>query len=121
LVSASVPTMVASASTLAVWEKNEAGWAAHTPGRRRVGQALHAEGVQEHPVPPAQLDVLQAPPAAQGVVGDVQHVVGLVVGTVGLEQPKRRADLFCQPHLLDQAGDQAHAAGATALERSASS
>ena len=47
--------------------------------------------------------------AAQRVVGDVEHVVGLVVRAVELEQFDRGVDLAGQADRLDQAGDHPHA------------
>ena len=79
------PRSMASASIVAVWAKNAAGWRAHTfsrerliascsghdrglveaaaevPGRGRVGQRSAPQAVEEHLVVAAQLDVLQAP------------------------------------------------------------
>ena len=71
------------------------GW---SPGRPRTPRRVGAS-----------LDVLQAGAAAQRVVGDVQHVVGLVVGAVDLEQFDRGVDLAGQADRLDQAGDHPHA------------
>ena len=56
---------------------------AEVAGRRRVGQARCPYAVEEHPVGPAGLDVVEGHTAAQGVVGDVEHVVGLEVGRGG--------------------------------------
>ena len=84
--------------------------AAEVASGGRVGQRRRPQAVQEHRVAPAGLDVLQAPAAAQCVVGDVQHVVGLVVGAVDLEQLDRGVDLAGQADRLDQAGDHPHAA-----------
>ena len=83
---------------------------AEVPGGGRVGEALGPQPVEEDPVAAARLDVLQALPAAQRVVGDVQHVVGLVVGLVQLQQLQRRVDLAGQPDLADQLRDQADTA-----------
>ena len=113
----------------AVCEKNEAGWrrqtfsrarliaswramiealveaAAEVAGGGRVRERWRPEAVEEHRVGAAGLDVLQASAAAQRVVGDVQHMVGLVVGPVDLEQLDRRVDLAGQADRLDEAGD----------------
>jgi len=48
-------------------------------GRGRVGDPLAAQGVEEHLVVAPQLDVFQPRPFAQRVVGQVQHVVRLVI------------------------------------------
>ena len=79
---------------------------AEVPRRGRVGQGGRPDAVQEHPVPPPQLDVVERPAAAERVVGDVEHVVGLVQG----EQAERGVDLFGQAQGLYQLGDHAHAA-----------
>ena len=72
------------------------------------GNAACPQGVEEHPVASAQLDVVQALPAAQNVVGDVQNMVRLEVRPVHLQQLQRRVDLARQVDRGDQLGDQAH-------------
>jgi hypothetical protein len=74
------------------------------------GRALDPEAVEEHRVAPTQLDVVEGPPSHERVIGDLQHVVGLVVGPVHLEQVQRGVDLLGQADVLDQLGDHAHAA-----------
>ena len=125
----SVETIEASASMRAVWAKNEAGCSEYTFSRARLiascsamieasskrrqkSPAVVGSGSDGVPRPSkntasvaAGLDVLQAPAAAQCVVGDVQHVVGLVVGAVDLEQSEGGVDLAGQADRLDQAGD----------------
>ena len=59
---------------------------AEVAGRGRVGDATGAQGIQKVLVVTAQFDVLQTGALAQGVVGEVEHVVGFVVGQVQLEQ-----------------------------------
>ena len=89
---------------------DDRGWVkapAEVPGGRRVRQALDPQAIEEHLVAAARLDVLQALPPAQGVVGDVQDVIGLVVGLVQLEQVERAVDLLGQVELADQLGDHA--------------
>jgi len=51
-----------------------------------IGDAAGAESVEEDGIIAAQLNVLQAVAIAQGVVGDVEHMIGLMVGQVNLEQ-----------------------------------
>ena len=78
--------------------------------RCRVGQALCPYAVQEHLVTPSQLYIVERLAATQGVIGHVQHVVGLVVGLVQGEQVDRGVDLLGQAQLLHQPGDHAHPA-----------
>jgi hypothetical protein len=52
----------------------------------RVGETLRAQGVEEDLVLAAEFEVLQAGAVTQGVVGEGEDVVGLVVGEVELEQ-----------------------------------
>ena len=66
--------------------------AAEVAGGGRVGDAAGAEGVEEVLVLAAQFDVLQAGAVAQGVVGEVEHVIGFVVGQVDLEQVQALVD-----------------------------
>ncbi len=54
--------------------------AAEIAGGGRIGDAAGAQGVEEDFVVAAQFDVLQAGAVAQGVVGEVEDVIGLVVG-----------------------------------------
>ena len=60
--------------------------AAEVAGGGRIGDAAGAQGVEEDLVVAAQFEVLQAGAVAQGVVGEVEDVIGLVVGQVDLEQ-----------------------------------
>jgi predicted peroxiredoxin len=46
----------------------------------RVGDASCAQGLEEVLVVAAEFDVLEAGAVAEGVVGDVEDVIGLVVG-----------------------------------------
>ncbi len=67
-------------------------------GRGGIGNTLGAEDVEINLVVAAQLDVLQAGSAAKDVVRNVEHVVGLVIGQVDLEQTQVAVDR------LDEAG-----------------
>ena len=60
--------------------------AAEVPGRGRVRDQVCAESVQVCGVMPESFDVLQPGAAAGDVVRQVQHVVGLVVGQMHLQQ-----------------------------------
>jgi hypothetical protein len=55
-------------------------------GGGRIGNARSAQGVEIRLVVAQNLQVLQAGPAAEDVVGDVQHVVRFVIGQMDLEQ-----------------------------------
>ena len=84
--------------------------AAEVAGGGGVGDAVGAEGVEEGLVVAAQFDVLEAGAVAQGVVGDVEDVVGLVVGQVELEQVESLVDGLGQAEFADQELDGADAA-----------
>ena len=58
---------------------------AEVPRGRRIGDPLRPKSVEIHLVVAAQLNVLQTRPSTQRVVGDVQHVVRLVVRQMHLE------------------------------------
>src|SRR3954451_6716025 len=57
-----------------------------------AGDAVGAEGVEEDDVVAPQFDVVEASAVAQGVVGEVEDVVTLVVGEVELEQVESFVD-----------------------------
>ena len=84
--------------------------AAEIAGRGRIGNAAGAEGVEEDFVVAAQFEVLQAGAVAQGVVGEVQHVVGLVIRQMDLEQVQAPVDGLGQAQLPDQQQHRADAA-----------
>ena len=84
--------------------------AAEVAGGGGVGDAVGAEGVEEDLVVAAQFDVVEAGAVAQGVVGEVQDVVSLVVGEVELEQVESLVDGLGQAELPDQELDGADAA-----------
>jgi len=85
--------------------------AAEVPGRGGVGDPHGAQGVEVDLVVAPQLEVLDPGPTGQDVEGDVQHVVGLVVGQVPLEQVEAAVDVTDEPTL---AGDQEHGPDAAA-------
>jgi hypothetical protein len=60
--------------------------------RQKSPAVARPEGVEEGGVVAAQLDVLEARAVAQGVVGDVEDVVGLVIREMGLEQVQALVD-----------------------------
>ncbi|MBE7456084.1 MAG: hypothetical protein HS102_05580 [Planctomycetia bacterium] len=76
---------------------------AEVAGRGRIGDALRPEGIEVNLVVAPQFQIVQARAAAQTVVSDVQHVIGLVVRQMLLEQMQAAVDP------LDQAGPQRQA------------
>ena len=125
--SASLGTMVPSASRIAS-SKNSAGcWAqtrsrdsidgvhqgedvglgeaaAEVAGGGRVGDALGPEGIEVDLVVAAQLEVLEAAAAGEEVEGDVQDVVGFVIGEVALEQVEVAVDVLDEFDASEPAG-----------------
>ncbi len=65
-----------------------------------VGDTASAERVEEGLVVAAQLDVLQTGTFAQGVVGNVEDVIGLVVGQMDLEQNQPAVNGLGKPEPL---------------------
>ena len=53
---------------------------------------MGAEGVEEDGVVASQFDVLQAIAVAQGVVSDVENVIGLMIGQMDLEKMQAFVD-----------------------------
>ena len=80
-----------------------------------VGDALSAEGVEEVDVVAAQFDVLNAVAVAEGVIGDIQYMIGFVIGEVNLEQMKALVDEVDQPDFLGEQVKGADAAVADAV------
>ena len=73
---------------------------AEVPGGRRIGDPLGAERVEEDLVVAAELDVLKTGAIHDAVVGDVQNVVGFVVGQMELQDIEVLVDGLGQPELL---------------------
>jgi hypothetical protein len=88
--------------------------AAEVAGGGRVGDTLGAQGVEEDLVLAAQFEVLQAGALAQGVVGEGQDVVGLMVGEVELEQVEVAVDGVDEADLARQGVKGTDAAAADA-------
>ena len=57
-----------------------------------IGNPAGAQGVEIDGVVAAQFDVLQASAVAQGIVSDVQDVIGYMVGQMDLEQRQTAVD-----------------------------
>jgi hypothetical protein len=76
--------------------------AAEVPRGGRVGDQIRAQRVHVGGVMPQPLDVLQPGAAAGHVVGEVQHVIGLLIGQVHLQQGQTVVDLLDQAQLGHQ-------------------
>ena len=76
-------------------------------GGGRVGDATGAQGVEEDFVIATEFDVLQTTAVAQGVVGEVEEVIGLVEGQVDLEQLQAVVDGIDQADRAGQRMDSA--------------
>jgi len=81
----------------------------------RVGDAVGADGVEEDDVVASQFDVVEAGAVAQGVVGEVQDVVALVIREVVLEQVESFVDGLGQSELANEQLDGADAAAGDSL------
>ena len=66
--------------------------AAEVAGRGGIGNAAGAEGIQVGRVMAAEFQVLQARASGQKIVGDVEHVVAVVVGQVDLQHAETAVD-----------------------------
>ena len=101
---------------------------AEVAGGGRIGDAFGPQGVEERLLLAELVQVLQALVAGQEVVGDVEHVVGLVVGQVDLEQVELAVDALHESAALGQevdgsdaaAGDAAIASGKFVMDIGAS-
>jgi hypothetical protein len=82
---------------------------AKVPRRRGIGNPLRAQRIEIDLVVAQELEVLQTPPVGQEVVGDVEHVIGLVVGQVHLQQLQAAIDLFHQSRGLGHSVDRPEA------------
>ena len=80
---------------------------AEIPGRGRIGDPLGAQGIEVDLVVASQFEMLELVSPGQDVEGDVQHVVGLMVRQVPLEQVEAVIDVADQSGL---AGHQEHGA-----------
>ena len=80
----------------------EAEAAAEVAGRSRIGDAAGTQGVHVRLVAAQQFQVFQTRAARQKIVGDVQHVVRLVVGEVHPKQLQAAVDGLIQAEFLRQ-------------------
>jgi hypothetical protein len=65
---------------------------AEVTGGGRVGDAVGADRIEKDEVVASQFDVVEAGAIAEGVVGEVEDVIGLVIGEVELEQVESVVD-----------------------------
>ncbi len=86
--------------------------AAEVAGGGRVGDALGPEGVEVDLIVAAQLEMLDAAAAGEEIQGDVEDMVGFVVGEVALEQVEVAVDILDEFDPLGQQEEGADAAGA---------
>ena len=89
--------------------------AAEVAGGGGVGDAVGAEGVEEDDVVASQFDVVEAGAVTEGVVGEVEDVVTLVVGEVVLEQVESCVDGLGESEFLDEQMDGADATAGDGL------
>ena len=76
--------------------------AAEVAGRGRVGDAAGAEDIQVGDVRAEQFQVFQTPAPGQQVVGNVEHMVAVVVGEVEFQQAEMAVDRLGESELADQ-------------------
>ena len=84
---------------------------AEVAGSGRVGDAFGPQGVEVDLVVAPQFEVLDAQAAGEDIEGDVQDVVGFVVGEMPLEEVELVVDLPDESDLLSQEEDGPDAAG----------
>ena len=75
---------------------------AEVPRRRRIRNQLCPQGVHVSGVVTPTLDVLQSRATTHHVVGQIEHVIRLVIRQVHFQQMKPGVDLLRQPQLGDQ-------------------
>src|SRR5271163_537597 len=90
--------------------------AAEVPFGGGVGDPLGAQSVEKDFIVAPQFDMLEPPAAGQDVEGDVQDMVGLVIGEMPLEQMERVIDVADQAGPLSQQQHDTDAAGGKALD-----
>ena len=76
--------------------------AAEVVGRGRVGDAVGSQGVEIHFIVAAQFEIFQTRCSAQRVIGNVEHVIGLVIGSMKLEQLQTFIDPPIEPDVADE-------------------
>src|SRR5260370_283516 len=84
--------------------------------RGRIGQATGAEGIEKDLVVAPQFQVLQASAVAQGVIRQVEHVIGLVVRQMDFQHVQTLVDGVDQADAPRQQVDGADAAMGDAVD-----
>ena len=84
--------------------------AAEVAGGRGVGQTAGPEGVEERFVVSAEVDVLQSGALAEGVVSEVEDVVGLAIRQVDLKHAEAVVDGLRQADPVDERMEDSDAA-----------
>jgi hypothetical protein len=79
------------------------------PAGSRIRNALGAQSIEEGLIIAPQLNILQPHSLEQRVVGQIQHMVALMIGKVLLEQMQPGVDLLPQPQFVDHQMDRADA------------
>jgi hypothetical protein len=75
----------------------------------RVGNALGAQTIEEGLIIASQFNILQPHSIQQRVVGQIQHMIALMVRKVLLKQMQPGVDLLPQPQFVDHQMDRADA------------
>ena len=73
--------------------------ATEVAGRGGIGDSPGIDGIQVHFIVAAQFEIFQAGRVAQGVEGEVQHVIALMIGQVNLQQVQTPVDGLGQSQL----------------------
>jgi len=76
--------------------------AAEVTRRRWVRDAVRPERIEEVDVVAPQFDIIEMAALAQGVVSDIEDVVGLMIGQMDLEQMEAIIDGIDQSELQDE-------------------
>lgn len=91
-------------------EVGRAEAATEIAGRRGIGNTIGPERVEEGFVVASELDVLEAGAAQQRVVGDAEHMIGLVIGQMEFQHVQVFVDRLGQADVLDERMNEADAA-----------
>jgi hypothetical protein len=75
-----------------------------------IGDAACSENIEEGFIVATEFDVLKASAVAEGVVGDVENVIGLVIREMDFQEVKALVDGLWQTELVCQHVDDADAA-----------
>ena len=79
------------------------------PAGGRVRNALGAQPIEEGLIIAPQFDILQPHSVEQRVVGQIQHMIALMIRKVLLKQMQPGVDLLPQPEFVDHQMDRADA------------